>query len=96
MSDFITYDMNLYKLLNMKIDKRYTIKDVKKIIYKKNLVSASINYYFPSIKCCACGKCTLNNQRLFDYVESNLIYKPINIYYEYTQQPVEIKNMVFE
>lgn len=98
MSDFITYDMNLFKLLGMKSTKSYKIEDVKTLIYKRTIYARDLKIFFPNIKCCACGKCSINQDRLLEYVETNLIYKPINIshYYEYSQQPVEITNMTFE
>ena len=97
MSEFITYDENLYKLLGMNINKSYRVNDVKKVLNKKRLHLGDLQKYFPTIKFCSCGKCSVNQDRLLEYVEKNLIYKPINIsHYEYMQQPVEIKHMEFE
>jgi hypothetical protein len=99
MSEFITYDMNLFKLLGMKHTKSYRFEDVKTLIYKKPLNARDFKVFFPNIKCCGCGKCSINQDRLLEYVETNLIYKPINIsyyYYESNQTPVQITNMEFE
>ena len=99
MSEFIAYDMNLYKLLGMKSNKYYKIGDIKTIIYNRKLLARDINNYFPCIKCCSCGRCSINNDRLFEYVEANFVGitpKNISHYYEYTQQPIEITNMTFE
>jgi len=98
MSEFITYDVNLYKLLGMRSNKRYRVDDIKTIIYKKQLYARDINTYFPCIKCCSCGTCSINQQRLLEYIEANFIGSiPKGVsYYEYTQEPVEIMKMIFE
>ena len=99
MSDFITYDSNLYNLLGMNSKKRYRINDIKAIINSKKLYARDINHYFPSIKCCSCGQCSINNERLLEYIKGNFvgsIPKNLSHYYEYTQEPVQITNMTFE
>ena len=58
---------------------RFRIEDVKTLIYKRPLNTRDLKVFFPNIKCCGCGKCSINQERLLEYVESNLIYKPINI-----------------
>jgi len=75
------------------------MKDIKNIIYKKVISTRDINTYFPCIKCCFCGKCSVNQERLLEYIEANFVEstpKNLSYYYEYTQQPVEIIKMNFE
>jgi hypothetical protein len=99
MTEFINYEPNLYKLLGIKSNKQYKIDEIKTIIYSRKLLGRDINNYFPCIKCCSCGKCSINQDRLFEYITANFIGStPKNIlnYYEYTQEPVEIMKMTFE
>lgn len=98
MSTFIKNDIKLCKLLGIKNNKRYSMTYIKEIIKNKALSPIDINIFFPSIKCCNCGECSINNERLIKYIEENYIEsKPINMkYYEYEQQPIKITNMVFE
>ena len=99
MSDFITYDSNLYKLLGLNKDRRYKVNNIKIIMDSKKLYARDINHYFPCIKCCSCGQCSINHERLLKYIEENFvgsIPKNISHYYEYTQEPVQITNMTFE
>jgi len=99
MSEFIRYDNNLWCLLKMKSNKKYSLDDIKTILNNKSLNFRDINRYFPDMKCCSCGKCSINMQRILDYVEANLIggiSNKISHYYEYSQQPIEITNMTFE
>jgi hypothetical protein len=101
MAKYIEYNDKVYEILGLKTKDNIDVKKVAEILKTKKIDANLVKKYFPTIKTCNCGKCSINTSTLLKYIEEHYsLYSNIpfetNYYYEYNEKPISINSLVFE
>lgn len=101
MAKYIEYNDKVYEILGLKTRDKIETKKVAEILKTKKIDISLVKKYFPTIKTCGCGKCSINTTALYKYIEENYsLYSnmPIetNYFYEYNEKPISINSLDFE